>query len=386
LSLPDVGSEQPYVRASRAVAHIGSDVRLRNARIIVPGGESIGLPSYVYAYSSNPGYSVTNINTSGEDLPIYFGSTANSIQGLHLSYNTVTKVAFGLDSHFVGPKSYILVSGSPLIGPTKVFNLTVQDYINDHTSQSLSSSTTTGFGTSNHYEITDSIHRSFLDLSAFAQPGFHDATFAWQSFAQYFGAGDNRPYYYLRSEYGYSHVAQQGSFAPFPSDTILPNTLWHNAFEGYLGSPTWNLGNDVSLHGSADLRSEADTLPHRQVSQVYALTLYTRWTRTITANFSDSVGPFFDAYPSVNTIFHSRGNQQTISVNYDHGDPFAFNLTGFHSSAVTDNPAGVSVIPWTLFGTVRFRVTRSLSLELSRSYSFGFAGQRFGALGLQIFP
>ena len=387
LALPDIGSEQPYVRASRAVAHLGADVRLRNARIIVPGGESVAIPSYVYTYATNPGYSISNINTNGEDLPIYFGSTADSVQGIHFSYNTVTKVAIGLDSHFVGDRSYVLVSGSPLIGPTKVFNFTWQDYINDHASQTFTSSTITGFGTFSAYDLRNSIHRSFLELTASTQPNFHGSTFAWQSFDQPFGSSNtSRPFYHLRSEYGFNHVSQQGAFAPFPIGAVLPNTVWHTAFEGYLGSPSWNLGHNASLFGSADLRNETDTLPHRQVLQDYTLTLYTRLTRTVSTNLFESVVPFFDAYPSVDTIFHTRSYQQAVSVNYDNGDPFALNLTAIHATATTDNPNGAFAVPWSLYATLRFRVARTLSLQLSRSYFFGYAGQRFGALGLQILP
>ena len=83
LALPDTGFEQPYAVAKRAVAHLDADVRLAGARIIVPGGQSVPLPSYVFTFSSDPGYVVTNINTSGEDIPIYYGSTPNSIQGVH---------------------------------------------------------------------------------------------------------------------------------------------------------------------------------------------------------------------------------------------------------------------------------------------------------------
>jgi hypothetical protein len=109
-------------------------------------------------------------------------------------------------------------------------------------------------------------------------------------------------------------------------------------------------------------------------------------TRTVSTNLSESVVPFFDAYPSVDTIYHSRSYQQAVSVNFDNGDPFALNLYAIHSTATTDNPNGAFAIPWSLFGSMRFRVTRSLSLQLSRSYYFGYNGQRFGALGLQILP
>jgi hypothetical protein len=389
LALPDVGFEHPYARAARVVAHLGADVRLSNAHIIVPGGESVGLPSYVYTFSSSPGYSQTNITTNGEDLPIYFGSTANSIQGAHFSYNTISKVAIGLDSHFVdSSKAYVLVSGSPIIGHTKTFNFTWQEHINDKVSQTFDSSTTTGIGTFNHYDLVDAIHRSSLDLSASQGLGAHSATFSWQSFNQSFGSATaaSRPYYFLRSEYGYVHVPQQGSFAPFPPDVELSTTVWHTGFEGYLASQSWNFGRNSSLYGSADLKDETDTLPHRGFAQTYTLTLDTLWNRNVSTSFSDSANPFFDDYTSVNTIYHSRLNFQTLTLRYDHGDPFAINLSATHTSAFTDNPSPLAVTPWSLFGDVRFRVTPSLSLDISRTYFFGFNGERFGALGLQILP
>ena len=249
-------------------------------------------------------------------------------------------------------------------------------------------STTTGVGTANAYDLRDSIHRSFLELSGFGQPDDSGGVFAWQSFDQYFGwsQSSSRPYYYLRTEYGGDHVAVQIPSAPFPTDAILPSTVWHTAAEGYLGTQTWDFGQNVSLYGSADFRGETDTLPHRQVSQIYRLTLYTRWTKTITTNFSDSAAPVFDDYPSVNTIYHSRINEQTLSLNYDNGDPFALLLNGIHATAATDNPNGEVVTPWEVSATLRFRATRSLSFEVTRSYFFGFNGQRYSGLGLQLLP
>ncbi len=389
LALPDVGFEHPYARAARVVAHLGADVRLSNAHIIVPGGESVGLPSYVYTFSSNPGYSQTNITTNGEDLPIYFGSTANSIQGAHFSYNTITKIAIGLDSHFVdSSKAYVLVSGSPLIGHTKTFNFTWQEHMNDKLSQTFTSSTTTDLGTFNHYDLVDALHRSSLDLSASQGLGSHAATFSWQSYNQPFGSPSaaSRPYYFLRSEYGYAHVPFEGSFAPFAPDAVLPTTVWHTGFEGYLGSQSWNVGRNSSLYGSVDLKDETDTLPHRQVAQTYSLTLDTLWNRNVSTSFSDSANPFFDDYPSVNTIFHSRLNFQTLTARYDHGDPFALSLSATHAVAITDNPSPITVTPWSLSGDLRFRVTPSLAFDVTRTYFFGFNGERFSALGLQILP
>jgi hypothetical protein len=387
LALPDVGFEQPYIRASEAVAHLGADVRMTNAHIIVPGGESVGLPSFVYTFSTDPGYSTNNVPTSGEDVPIYFGSSPLSVQGIHFSYNPVTKVGVGLNSNFVyGSKAYVLLAAAPLYGPGRAFNFTWQDHINDRASQTFNSFTESGVGTNDSYQLRDSIHRSYLELTAAQGLGAHQATLAWQSFNQYFGGGDNRPYFYLRSEFGYDHVPVQTPFLPFPSTAVLPRTVWHNAFEGYLASPTFDIGPYVNLFANADLRDETDSLPHRQVSQQYTLTLYTRLNRKISLNYSDSIGPVLDVYPSVNAIFHSTVVVQTLFMTYDNNDPFRLSLTLSRATVASDNPIAPVEAPWQLGGDLRFRVTRSLSLDLSRQYLFGFEGQRFSSLGLQILP
>ena len=119
---------------------------------------------------------------------------------------------------------------------------------------------------------------------------------------------------------------------------------------------------------------------------MYTLTLYTRWNNNVSTNYSDSVAPVFDSYPSVNTIFHSRVNLQSLLFTYDHGDPFKLSLDVSRGTVASNNPSPPFAYPWTLSGDVRFRVTSSLSLDLSRSYFFGFDGQRFGVLGLQILP
>ncbi|HXW51075.1 MAG TPA: hypothetical protein VEJ41_03715 [Candidatus Acidoferrales bacterium] len=389
LALPDIGFELPYLRGTQAVAHLGADVRMANAHIIVPGGESIGLPSYVYTFSTDPGYSASNVPTNGEDLPIYYGSTPNSIQGIHFSYNSVTKVAIGLNSNFIfGNRGYILMAAGPIFGPSKAFNFEWLDHINDHTSQTFTSTTQTGVGTDNGYDLRDSVHRSYFELTAAQGLGAHSATFAWQSFNQTFGNWPgSRPYFWLRSEYGYTHVPEQFSFPPFPIGAVLPTTVWHNAFEAYLGTQTWNFGPNVSLLGSADWRDETDSLPHRQVSQTYTLTLYTRWTRHISTNYSDSLAPsVFDDYPSEHTIYHAVLTQQSLNFTYDNRDPFRLALNLSRATESGNNPSPPFAYPWTLSGDVRFRVTPSLSLDLSREYFFGFDGQRFGVLGLQLLP
>lgn len=388
LSLPDLEGEQPYAVAPSAVAHLGADVRLRHVRVLVPGGQTVPLPSYVYTFSTDTGYVVSNVNTGAEDLPIYFGSTPNSIQGAHFFYNPLVKLGIGFDDHIVfGQRAYDLISLSPVNGPTKTVNVTWQQHINDHASQTFFSSTTTGIGTSDNYDLRNSIHRSFLELTASQFRGDHGSTLAWQSYDQSIGpAASSSVYFHLRSEYGYDHVPEAFSFPPFAADAVLPTTVFHKALEGYIASQPWRLGPSSTLGPSIDLRGETDTLPHRQTSAAYILTLQHRWTRNVLTTVSGSETPVFDRYPSVGTGYHTHFSEQTVQLYYDRGDAFSLFLTGVHGAARSDNPSPPSLPPWTLAADVRFRVTPSLSLDLSRSYFFGFNGQRFGSFGFQILP
>ena len=388
LALPDLGFEQPYALARRAVAHLGADVRLAAAQIIVPGGESVPLPSYVFTFSSDPGYAISNLNTGSEDVPIYFGSTPNSIQGIHFSYNPKIKVAIGLDDHIVyGNRAYDLLSFGPLIGPNKVFNFTWQHYINEHASQTFNSQSLFGVGTFNTYDVRDSIHRSFLGLDASASNGFNAATFSWQGFDQPIGTPqDARLYFHLRSEYGYTHVRDNFPFPPFAQTDVLPNTVFHRALESYIYTRPFQLGPRTSLSASADLVGESDVLPHRQLRAAYQVTLDRRWNNIVETTFADRELPQYDFYPSLSMGFHSRISAQTLQLSYDRGDPFALRLGIDHATARSDSPTPPFVFPWVVTADVRFRVSQSLSLDLSRSYFFGYNGQRFGSLGFQVLP
>ena len=410
LAVPDLGGEEPYVSATSAVAHLGADVRLRNAHVIVPSGSSIRLPSYVYTFSSDAGYVVNNAIGSNEDIPIFIGSTRDSILGIHFFYNRLVKLGIGLDDRIVdGSKAYDLIALSPLNGPYKTLSFTWQEQINSHASQSLYSSVSSGFGLSNYYDVRDAVHRSFFELTANQYHKVNSQQLAWQSFDQ--ALGERGPaagiYFHLRSEYGLSHYPLIE--LPFGQATFIngySGTVTHSAFEAYIGTQPFNIGR-TTLSLSADLRRLTDTQPHRQFYQSYGAVLNRQWNRYLTTRFFDGESFTRDVYPATGSNFDFAGNSnygfggfsgtlsgaqsthystQSLSVFYNHGQALSFLVTGTHNSAYTNSANAFLVNPWTVSADVRFRLNRSLSLDLSRSYYFGFLGQRFSSLGVQILP
>ena len=393
LALPDLEGEQPFAEAAGgAVAHLGADVRLKGAQVIVPGSRSVPLPSYVYTFSTSPGYVLTNLATGSEDVPWYVGSTRDSILGLHFYYNQVTKLGLGLDDHLVdGERAYLLTSFAPLLGPAKTLAVTWQEQINAHTSQTLRSSTFAGFGTANAYDVRDAIHRSYLELIAGQQPGAYGESLGWQSFDEPLARSGwaSQLSFHLRTEYGFSHLT--GSLPP------LPAGVYHLAYEAYVATAPLDLTPSTTLNLAADARRLFDTQPHSQIAAIYTASVRHVWNRFLTTTLADSESSVIDDFPSPNPAcvtplaqlvpcgVASHFSVQTLNVLYNHGDALSFVLSGLHGSTRTTGPP-LSVQPWAVFADVRFRVKPTLALELSRSYFFGFEGQRWGAWGIQLLP
>jgi len=381
LALPDLNGEAAFARAGQAVAHLGADVRLTDAHVLVPGGKDVPLPSYVYMFSSDPGYAASNVASSGEEVPIYFGSTRSSVDGAHFEYNPVTKVALGLDHRIVdGSKAYDLFSVSPLFGPSRNADFTWQEQINSHASQTLSGASSTGVGSNWNYSLSDGVHRSTFQLQGASGLFSNSATLSWQGQYEPLGGGwvGALLNYHLRSEYG--------RLQSYAND---PQAVYHTALEAGLSTLPIAYGTSSSLSLSADWRttfySPQSIFPERELAVDYGAQLQHRWNSMLSTSLSDDELPLVDLYPSIGFGTRSYLSRQIVQIYYNHGDPFSLSLGAIHQAAASV-PAGVSVEPWSASLDVRFRVNPSLSLDVSRSYAFGYGGQRFSSLGFQILP
>jgi hypothetical protein len=376
LALPELGGEEPFVDAAQAVVHLGADVRLAAAHVLVPGGRSVVLPSYVYVYSSETGYSLNNVANSGEDVPIIFGSTRDSIDAAHFTYNSVSKIGFGLDHRIIdGDKAYDLFSISPLNGPDKNAAFTWQEQIDNHAAQTLLATDTSGVGAFWNYTATDQLHRSFLQLTGTSSLPGNDEELAWQGAYEPLGPGWLSLFtYHLRTQYDRSQSFSASS-----------EQLYAKSFESQVQTTPFVLDPSSSLALSADWRETFDNQPHQEFAADYTATLTHRWDPMFSTSLTDSELPTVDTYPSLAEQTRFYLSQQVASVTYSHGDALAFSFLLTHQASYS-SPNGQMTQPWFTSLDVRFRVTPSLSLDLSRSYGFNFEGQRFGPFGVQIFP
>jgi len=166
----------------------------------------------------------------------------------------------------------------------------------------------------------------------------------------------------------------------------LPQNIYHLTGEAYLATKPLALGPETTTYASADARYIHDSLPHNLSAQTFALTLNQRMNRYVTLGASISDTPIEDGYPYLDAVYASRFDTESATFSYNHTGLFQLLLTGTHATASTQLPAGVTATPWSTSADVRFRVLPTLSIELGRSYYFGFEGQRFGTWTFQIFP
>jgi len=377
LALVDLEGETPFATASVATAHLGADVRLGSAHVIVPGGKGVYLPSFVYTFSSEVGYSQSNVAGSTEDIPIYFGSTRDSVTGAHFTYSAQTKVGVGLDHKLVdGDKAYDLFSVSPLYGHARDAEFTWHEQVNDHSSQTLDGLTADGLGSVWRYSAIDSLHRSYLGLTGSDSLAGDFETLVWQGAYEPLGAG------WLGDLFDY-HVATEYGRSQSYLSVVTP--IYDTAFDALVQAPALVLDSSSSLSLQADWRQLFDDQPHRQFDSTYSATLTHRWDQFLTTKLADIENPIVDVYPSFNTGTREYISTQVATINYNNGEPFSFGLGLTHDAAFSA-PPGIAVQPWFASLDVRFRVSSSLAFDVSRSYGFGYLGQRLGSIGFQILP
>ena len=377
LALVDLEGEQPFATAAVATAHLGADVRLGAARVIVPGGRDVYLPSYVYTFASEVGYSQSNVSGSSEDIPIYFGSTRDSITGAHFTYSAATKVGIGLDHRIIdGGKAYDLFSVSPLYGDARDAEFTWYEQVNGHASQTIDGRAADGVGSVWTYGAIDSLHRSYLSLAASDSLLGDFETVTWQGAYEPLGTGWAGELFdfHLATSYGRSQPYAGGA-AP----------VYDTSFDALVQAPALVLDPSSSLSLSADWSETFDDQPHRRFAAAYTATMTHRWDPFLTTRLSDTESPTVDVYPSFGDGTREYVSGQVATIAYQNGEPFAFTFGIAHAAALSA-PPGISVQPWSASLDVRFRVSGSLAFDVSRSYGFGYLGQRFGGFGFQILP
>jgi hypothetical protein len=376
LALPDLGGEQPFATASVAIAHLDADVRLSGARVLVPGGRNVYLPSYVYTFSPEVGYSASNVFGNGEEIPIYYGSTRDSVDGMHFIYDPASKVGLGFDHRIIdGDKAYDLFSVSPVNGPDKNADFTWEEQINGHASQMLNGSAATGVGSTWLYAANDSLHRSYLDFTSDTALPFNESSVSWQGAYEPLGSGTigSLFQYHLRSEFG--RVQQYAT----------PTPIYNTTFESGLQAPSLLLDPSSSLTLSSDWSYTEYDLPERFFVATYTAEVQHRWDQELSTTFTDTESPAVTVFPTLDDGGRTYLSAQVGTISYSTGDAFALSLYVRHQ-AESSAPPGASAQPWFASADVRFRVSPSLAIDVNRSYGFGFFGQRYGSIGFQIFP
>jgi hypothetical protein len=125
--LPDFSGQRPYVTSMAVVIDPAGFVKFKPATIALLGGpDTPPLPSYVYNFSANPNFGVNALSGAVFDAPLNFAGSAQSLETLHFRYDQSAAVHdfLSVEHHSIfRGGGYAVLSLNPATQPFKQWNL-----------------------------------------------------------------------------------------------------------------------------------------------------------------------------------------------------------------------------------------------------------------------
>ncbi|MFN2459920.1 MAG: hypothetical protein ABR591_04465 [Candidatus Velthaea sp.] len=437
---PDLTGERAYIIARHATILPRTNAKFSGARIYT-AGVYLPVESWVQNFSANPNFSQNGFAGATADVGVPFNGSRNAITAVHARYDTVNKLYFSYDQHFVWDRDYIVASVNPATTYQKQWNLIGYK----HESPALESRLFVQLSTLGHALAKPDESAAFENLSvnarlAHSALGFNfdnynttllsdrlfeqekehpsDASLAWTGF-------DHKIHglpltYHLRSGIAYAHDAYRCGFgadcvdpnAPPPPGALVPGlyllnfagtpvrTVWYNFVGATFATSSIKIAKDTFVAGSFDKQRVSFSLPHH-VDTTSAVVSLSRTYGTKYAAFLaysvNNVGDYYGArqlefYPPAGPIVNQFGTftglaafrgftttrALTASAVVTPNQYFNFNLTVQHFHNFPENiPLAFGAPPLQATGDVRIRIARQILLDVSRTYFFNYYGAKW---------
>ncbi|GAC1546482.1 MAG: hypothetical protein NVS2B17_29800 [Candidatus Velthaea sp.] len=425
-ALPDVADERPYIYAKSASIIPKANVKFVGSRIYVLGAY-VPLPSYVVSFSSNPNFSQNGFAGATADVGLPYNASRTAISAFHLRYDTQNKTYLSFDQHFVWDHDYIVASVNPLTRENRQFNFigfkkispkfdgrtffqvtTIQHgiYQPDASASYANVQLNAGLHRSGLSLNIDQYNANLLGTTTFEQQNEHptDALLTWNGFNTKIGRSPLT--FRLRSGIGFAHDGLHAGLA-VPDGLYLLNfagtkveTLWQKFAGINVYTPSVRIAANTFLNASVDKQRTWFSLPHhvdQTASRVSLSKLYGTRASLLLAYSVTNVGDFYGArqaefYPAFGPVTTSFGTYSsfdsfrgfatsralTASVVLTPNPNFNLNLTATRNF---DYPAPIpgrfGQAPYQISGEVRLRIAKQILMDVSRSYYFNFADQRY---------
>jgi hypothetical protein len=447
-AFPDLSGERVYIK-SAGVRIVPKTNALFSTAQVYTAGVYLPFPRYVVTFSSNPHFFENAFAGARADVALPFNGSAHSLTALHVRNDQYNGTYLAIDQHFVWDDSYIVAAIDPLTQEQRQYNLIGYKRFTPKLESRLFLQESAGgpgiifqpinaaaFG---ELQINAGLRRSGLSYTQdnyynyiLGIPEPQDDTVATASFdprwrehpvtgVLTWTGYENRIAKYLpllfrlRSDVGFAHdIYGYGGYA---NEQPGPPSSYYEMIGGTLYTPAIKVGR-YAVNLSYDRQRTFFNLPHqidlgdsrgtisRNFSRQHLNAFLTYEVRTTDDYWGAAqlaaYPPQSNYYPytdSVTTTFGTYSGQDafrglatshgwTSGTVYTPTQYFAFNLqvSRFYDFPVPV-PGAYGQPPWQLTADVRFRVSRQVLVDLSRSQYFNFANQRWSPqFGIQFLP
>lgn len=386
----DLDGQRPYIRSRHAAIVPSGTIRMTPAEFPTSAGPALVLPTYLYTLVTDQNIAQSAGPGSSLDQPYnLFGST-NSLTAAHLRYEAQNGVTATLDTRLLdGNRAYAVASISPL--RDRRADIVAFQQLRPGLQQTLGATRTFSNypATALNYRLQATDRVAIGSLSASAFNTFNRVEFGLATIPHDVGRYFN---YQLRTAYGRDHDLFGYPFA----------NAFHSSFGGYVAPPGVTVA-QTTLGARYDYRLTAYDYGRQTTSGSLTLSGGRRFARGVglfarvvfdqennryrdvatavrALALPDRARPYFApdgtlfagffAYAGLNTYrtyelqttFSGRSNEDRTQITLTHTRDFPQSF-------------GYGRPPLTASIDVTRRITRTIRIELGRSYAFGWNGR-----------
>ncbi len=384
---PDLGGAVPYIRGKRSTIIPQTSVRMTPASFPTPVGPTPELPTFLYTFAGNPNLYQTSLPTATLDQPFGITGTETTYTQLRLRYDTNYGAGAGIEQHFIdGNRAYLAIAA--IAGRSPSLDLLGYTQLGKRATVNLSASSFLG-NNSAQARLTYSIPSANGALTFYQYDHYSTQSFQISTPDRYV------PHLFgYRFTGGYAHSFSPG-LTPFESDwyTTLGGSIYtlpslRGPLQTYLSAHfDYALTNFDFPHDTLSTNltfTAARTLPHHiglfasasfaQFDNRYANPAYLNLPSQQYPYYAPDGTPFpgYFAYAGLST-----SRTYYLSTTYEPSPLFRTVIGYTHADDFPPQFHGYGRPPNSVSFDFRVRITRTIGLEYTRTYNFGWGGQYF---------
>jgi hypothetical protein len=400
---PDLDDHRTYIRSNHAIVSAHANVRFAPAVFPTSPG-ALPVPSYMYTFSSNPGFGASALGGATFDQPYGILGGPTALFAAHFRYEDGIGPTIAFDDHLVyNDRAYIVTSIDSPFRSDRSAQLTAYQSMGPRFSQTLTASA--GFGVAaGSYDLTAALGKgsASFDFSRFGAASTLDLSARTPEVRLPYGASAR-----LRADIGFDALPG-GVITVIPDQTNYA-TVWRHGLDLFVSTPVFAAPFGTKLGVTADAARTWYDFPHHRDALTGSATFSKRFSKTLNMIASYSAVFSYDIYPDTQALFYPPPQVTIIAPDGTPWPGFAafdgaamtrsYTLDAFYAPSPNTNfratVAYVTAFPqFHGFGApplevrfdARFRPLPNVGFDIGRGYDFDWAGRRLTRWTFSVLP